>query len=491
MQFRLIVLVALSIVADARSWDDAKTVPMPVNGELPIATAAPSKSDVPPTAVEAKKDVAELRSEGATKDDAPQFSVSWANGLEFISKKKDFRYHVGGRMHLDSAWFNAPDPLQTGPGGVGSLQDGSTIRRARVRLDGTMYEVVEWIMEYDFAAAVANGNAAPFDAAGVTEFSVSLVKIPNVGTIAVGNMKEPYGFEHLTGVRYLDFIERSTNYDAFSERFSLGYTPGAMIRNNYAEDNRGTWWLGIFHDTNAPFGYGVGDQHYAYDARITYLPLWDEGNERWLHVGASISHRNLNNDRVRLRIRPSLRSGPGPLTAVLADTGTLAATIQDIANIELVLVSGPWTWQSECYASWVHDAETIPAAGPGTPLGTLFYTGWYTQVLYFLTGETRPYNRKIANFERVRPIRNAKWGDDSDGECSNLGCGAWQIGARFSHTDLLDVGIGAVLDDCTIGLNWYLNPNVKVQCNYIATHRTAYQAEGWIHGIGTRLAIDF
>ena len=45
-------------------------------------------------------------------------------------------------------------------------------------------------------------------------------------------------------MRYLDFIERSTNYDAFAERFRLGYTPGVMIHNNYAEDDRGTWWLG-------------------------------------------------------------------------------------------------------------------------------------------------------------------------------------------------------------------------------------------------------
>ena len=52
--------------------------------------------------------------------------------------------------------------------------------------------------------------------------------------------------------------------------------------------------------------------------------------------------------------------------------------------------------------------------GPGVPLGTLYYSGWYTQILYFLTGETRPYNRKIANLDRVKPIRNAKWGDDPD-----------------------------------------------------------------------------
>jgi len=101
LHLRSTFIIALSVTATAWSLDDVKTVPEPEGVEPPIAAAGPPKAAAASLAVEAKKDAAtELKSEGAPKDDAPQYSLSWANGLEFISKKKDFRYHVGGRMHL-------------------------------------------------------------------------------------------------------------------------------------------------------------------------------------------------------------------------------------------------------------------------------------------------------------------------------------------------------------------------------------------------------
>ena len=43
---------------------------------------------------------------------------------------------------------------------------------------------------------------------------------------------------------------------------------------------------------------------------------------------------------------------------------------------------------------------------------------------------------------------------------------------RFSYLDLNDKAIqGGQIYDWTVGLNWYLNPNMKVQLNYIAEHR--------------------
>jgi phosphate-selective porin OprO/OprP len=98
------------------------------------------------------------------------------------------------------------------------------------------------------------------------------------------------------------------------------------------------------------------------------------------------------------------------------------------------------------------------------------------EVLYFLTGEHRAYNLKEAVFDRVTPLRNFNiWGD-------GCGWGAWQVGLRYGYLDLQDKGVnGATLHDIVLGLNWFLNPNAKIQWNLAVDHRepTPAGSNGW------------
>ena len=52
---------------------------------------------------------------------------------------------------------------------------------------------------------------------------------------------------------------------------------------------------------------------------------------------------------------------------------------------------------------------------------------------------------------------------------------------------------GSTAQDLTLGLNWFLNPYVKVQWDYTMLYRNAFDPknDGFVHGFGTRLAIDF
>ena len=57
--------------------------------------------------------------------------------------------------------------------------------------------------------------------------------------------------------------------------------------------------------------------------------------------------------------------------------------------------------------------------------------------------------------------------------------GAWELALRFSHTNLdyhagalgtaaaADAIRGGVQDIWTLGVNWYLNPNVKIMLNWL------------------------
>lgn len=75
--------------------------------------------------------------------DPKAFSAKWNNGFEAVSKDKRFKYHVGGRVQFDSV-FMTDNPEAFAGTGVFTDQDAIGFRRARLRADGTMYEVIDW-----------------------------------------------------------------------------------------------------------------------------------------------------------------------------------------------------------------------------------------------------------------------------------------------------------------------------------------------------------
>ena len=53
--------------------------------------------------------------------------------------------------------------------------------------------------------------------------------------------------------------------------------------------------------------------------------------------------------------------------------------------------------------------------------------------------------------------------------CSSSGA---QVGARYAYSDLDDGKIhGGIINEVTLGVNWFLNPNMKFQWNYDIGHR--------------------
>lgn len=95
----------------------------------------------------------------------------------------------------------------------------------------------------------------------------------------------------------------------------------------------------------------------------------------------------------------------------------------------------------------------------------LFF-GAYGETGYFLTGEHRPYRKQSATFDRVKPFTNFFRVRTDDGVKS--GWGAWQVAARVSYVNLTDAGIrGGRLTDLTLGLNWYLNPFMRVTSDIV------------------------
>jgi len=411
----------------------------------------------------------------------PALKTEWKNGFVVTSPDEDFRIHIGGRLQFDAGWDAASHAVQSGPGGIGELQDGATFRRASLRVDGTMYENISWLVEYDFANPIINdteSGSTPIGTTGFSEAWVTISALPVVGNLRVGWIGEPAGLTYSTSSRWLDFMERSPGINSF---FST--SPGAMLFN-WTEDERATWAVGLFHPTNNSFGFGIGNGELAGTGRLTWLPWYEDDGRELLHLGISASERQPAEGEIDLRGRPTVRTMPGALLPALADTGTLLTGSTTFLGAELAAVYGPWTVQSEWYGMMLDNA--VPLGG--TVGHTLFYDGAYVEVLYFLTGEYRAYSRRDGTFGRVVPSENFRLAPEAPT------WGAWQVGLRYGYLDLQSHGVeGATLHDVTLGLNWFLNPNMKVQWNYELDYRISTPAgsSGLTSILGMRVAIDF
>jgi len=536
----------LVVLADDGAGD---ALSLPAAEPLPVPTPA---DDLPPAGSAGNREKKEAGAEPAKKEEEDKkpyevgsdkkTTTSWADGFQAQSANKDFRVKVGGRTQVDAVSFTAaPGPNQLpNQGGLDpELADTVDLRRARFRIEGRMYELYDWACEYDFVNQInVNNEVFPTERdsgplTAVTDLWLQLRELPVLGTLRVGNQKDPYGYEHLTSSRWLNFMERSFAQDAFEGPFNNGFLPGIQVFNNNEEGNL-AWQVGEFKNVTNPFGFSNSTGGSMTVGRFVWLPVFEDEGRKLLHL--AISGRTMEPRRqytrfdpvtglpigepiiaTRFRSRGSIRNGPpGPLNSIYADSGLLQATWQNMIGLEFVGNNGPWSFQSEYFGSWLYNARTTSAGPyvtngfqppPGTNVGTVYYQSGYAEVLYFLTGESRTYSRVEYRFDRPVPHNNfyALRGGASRGR-GGFSEGAWQVGVRYNYLCLNDGEVnGGVLNGCTLGLNWLLNPNARVYFNYDFTYRdfistpwkkdgtagTAYDGSGWIHGFGTRLAFDF
>ena len=478
-------IVRSSFVAAAVSWlvlagtASGQSQPLPPTPDIvpapPIMAAAPSvEAAMPPP------------------PPAPaSFEAVWNNGLFLQTKDKDFTAHVGGVLHFDAAWYDGGTNLQTQPGGIGRLNDGVVPRRTRIFFEGSAYKHFDYFLNYEFANGIGPiGSTGAVTTAnvvftpGLLDAWVTVKDVPFFGNVRVGNQKEWFSLEHLNIARYLEFVERSYLFD-FSQptAFNNGRTPGISTFRTWADDRLFTA-IGAYKNVSDPYAFGAGAGDYAVTGRVAALPIYEPEAKRLWHIGGAFSLRDPANDQVRVRIRNAARGSPGPLLNLIADSGALAADSQDLFNLETAAVAGPWTIQAEYTANIIDGAR--PLASDGARDDLVFH-GAYVETMVFLTGESRTWNPKTATFNRVIPRRNLMSGDG--------GLGAFEVAARWSYANLTDGAIrGGRLNGATLGLNWYWNPNMKMQFNYDTCYRdqsTNPNANGSIHSFVTRLALDF
>ncbi len=446
----------------------------------------------------------------ATPEVQPRdFHVYWQNGLRFTSNDLADDIHIGGRAQIDMGDAE-PDTLLARTAAKGSLLGtsfastaktggyGDQVRRARIQLDGKIWNNVEFNTQFDFSpsytasyatnpistktATLTTGNAVNF-----ADMWVGVRDLPCIGRIRVGQMYEPISLEQQTSDNWTTFMEKglpvnglvpnrnvgvATMNTFFDDR--LGYQAGYFFQqqvsystNGVAQDSTGDLFSPHLDSTNAA-------------ARITALPWFQNNGEQLVHLGIGYEHKFRNDIENNNGI-----GNPGYITyssspeanmfSPLVNSGTFLASGVDTIDPEFAFVCGPFSVQAEYMYAMASNIASLPKTGfptvgtAGSPTNNnASFHGWYAYASYFLTGEYRPYNRTASpqDYQATfgRPVPKCNF------DPRNGGIGAWELAFRVSQLDLNDPTSGfngGFETDYTAGINWYLNPNVMVKMNYV------------------------
>lgn len=361
-----------------------------------------------------------------------------------------------GRIHTDYWAFPHTSPganaFENG-NPAESVQDRFLFRRIRLGVSGDIADNMVYRFDVDF-----NNPSSP----QFKDVFIGWEELPILQTLLVGHQKRPYGLDAINSSNVNFFIERPAVIDAFNpdaRRYGVQSW-------GYSEDLRYNWRYGAFmgqdmQNVGTVFTTPI-DEDYQAEVAGRFASTWwyDEcsdgrGYGHWAIAGtvASPDGDDPANNTARFRSRPEART-----SSRWIDTGAIdGAHTYELLGLEGVLNLGPFQAVAEYQRVWVQRDG----------FGDVSFDGAYGYLSYFFTGEHIPWDRETGQLDRVKPFENFFLVRTCDGDCG-AGWGAWEACIRYSYCDLTNGDIeGGVLNDLTVGLNWYWNEYAHMQFNYI------------------------
>jgi phosphate-selective porin OprO/OprP len=427
-------------------------------------------------------------------------SASWLfdNGRPtFASGDGRFSMSIRTRFQADFANFFQDDTHPAGFGGPADLSSGAVMRRVYFGIEGRAYRDFAYYVRLNFGGSNGgfNGTGVPGTEGDgiVNQMFVSYVGIPN-WHFSVGALEPTMMFEGSTSSGNLLFIERPEITNIGTEIFGgsdsrrgieIGYAKTDAL---WAGDNLAITAVFSGAKTGTAAGHGNGGDEQSQAFVRASQRLWSDGPSNW-QIGTTIG-KVLNSGTaagggsqvINLQDRPQVRVDGTRLVS----TGNIAAQTADMMafdmglNIENFFVGGEW-------AQFTVDRQcgTITAAGNALCTSSTAvidhptFDGWYVEGSWIITGESRSYVASSLTNETAgwgAPVPSRPFALDAES------WGAWELVARYSSIDLnwrptqiavtggsnqqLAGILGGKEDIFEIGLNWYLNRNVKLQTHF-------------------------
>ncbi len=368
--------------------------------------------------------------EPAAQFEPNDFRVYWKKGLYFETRDQQFKFKMGGRLQNDW-WFVANESQGLKDAAVPTKQEsGTNFRRARFYMSGSMPNDMFFKWAYDFAGGTPDFKDA----------YIGWSNVPTIGSLVIGQQKEPIGLEFAYSSNSATFIERGLPHYMNPER-STGLRSSRVV----ADDSL-YLTAGAYRPSNTQGNSGLAGDSFAFSGRASWSPVYENGGERLVQLGANGSYRTGMSAYAK-SMRPEVNGMSRYIVVAVDDPDYVL-----IGGLEASANFGPLSIQGEYVLNSI-------AKDSG---GTANWAGWYAYASYFLTGEHRAYKRSTGAFSAISP--NKDYGDG--------GLGAWELGLRYSSIDMGDSNnssssVGTKLDDITAGVNWYLSYHTRIMLNYV------------------------
>jgi len=412
----------------------------------PTKPVPPGEAPKPPAATDTPRPAEPPRT-------LPSLSVS-ASGFSMRSADTNFVLRLRGLLHFDSRWY-------FNDGGIGD-NDSFVIRRARPILEGTVFR------DFDFLFTPEFGGSSPAirDAWLNYRYNDAL-------QLRAGKMKPPANLERAQSISASTFVERSLVSGFWPVRDVGLMLHGELWPGDESLTKKLGWrgWvnyaLGVFNGT--PDGRSAGNSDFDDDktvaGRLFFHPFLKTGLKplHGLGLGVSATYGNMEGSAGLPDDRGYPTEAEQTFFSYLSGVGTNAATSNVIAD------GTHWRLGPQAYWYWgpfgllgeyaVSSHRLQRQAGP-TTFAHANHHAWSITGSWLLTGED-------ASFRAIAPQKNF---DPRAG-----GWGAWQLVARYSQLGI-DNDVFPTLADPTesatradawaIGLNWYLNRNVRAYFDF-------------------------
>jgi phosphate-selective porin OprO/OprP len=256
-----------------------------------------------------------------------------------------------------------------------------------------------------------------------------VIPVGGFASLTVGKQKEGFSYEIVGDAANLVQVERLMN--AFAGTRNIGLKLG-----HTALGDRATWSIGVYNDWFAQ-DLDLDESGTQVVARVTGLPFESEDRSRYLHLGGAWRRNGADQDAIRYRGRPESN-----VTDYYVDTGLVPASEAQQFLLELLYNHGPVSLTGEYTEAHV---DALDSSDP-------VFRGYYFVGSWVMSGEHRPYDRKVGYARRILPTK--RWG-------------ALELFARYGLVDLTDKQVaGGYMTKFFTGVNWWVNRRIRLTAGY-------------------------